>query len=236
MLPDLGLRLRRDLPVLVLRFGAEQSALINPSNLEIADAFGLMPPSPPARCSTWRSSAPGPAGLAAAVYASSEGLRTVVVEREAIGGQAGTSSMIRNYLGFPPGHQRSAGSPSRPTSRPGPSAPVPVHAAGPRPVARRWPLPAAAVRRRQLAARTVIIATGVNYRRLGVPELEELRGRGVFYGAGGQRGAGDARAAGLRRRRRQLGRAGRDAPGQVGRAGDGPGARTSPWPTACPTT
>ena len=55
------------------------------------------------RSSTWSSSAPGPAGLAAAVYASSEGLKTVVLESDAIGGQAGTSSMIRNYLGFPRG-------------------------------------------------------------------------------------------------------------------------------------
>ena len=55
------------------------------------------------RSSTWSWSGPGPAGLAAAVYASSEGLKTVVLESDAIGGQAGTSSMIRNYLGFPRG-------------------------------------------------------------------------------------------------------------------------------------
>jgi len=89
-----------ELPVVVLRFGGQQTALANPSNLEIADAFGLMTPIPDGEVFDVAVVGAGPAGLAAAVYASSEGLRTVVVEREAIGGQAGTSSMIRNYPGF----------------------------------------------------------------------------------------------------------------------------------------
>ena len=92
-----------ELPVLVLRFGGQRSALVNPSNLEIAEAFGLMTPIPDDEVFDVAVVGAGPAGLAAAVYASSEGLRTVVVEREAIGGQAGTSSMIRNYPGFAQG-------------------------------------------------------------------------------------------------------------------------------------
>jgi len=92
-----------ELPVVVLRFGAQQSALANPSNLEIADAFGLMTPNPDGEVFDVAVVGAGPAGLAAAVYASSDGLRTVVIEREAIGGQAAASSMIRNYPGFAQG-------------------------------------------------------------------------------------------------------------------------------------
>ena len=99
MLHELGLD-SPELPVVVLRFGAERPVLVNPSNLEIADAFGLMRPVLPGEVFDVAVVGAGPAGLAAAVYASSEGLRTVVVEDEAVGGQAGTSSMIRNFLGL----------------------------------------------------------------------------------------------------------------------------------------
>ncbi len=125
----------------------------------------------------------GPAGLAAAVYASSEGLRTVVAEHEAIGGQAGTSSMIRNYPGFSQGI--SGASLAQETWR------------------QAWAFGTTFVYMRQvkalrregdhyrlrlsdgsvLTSRTVIIATGAAYRRLGIPALEGLQGRGVFYGA-----------------------------------------------------
>lgn len=128
----------------------------------------------------------GPAGLAAAVYAASEGLSTVMLERDAIGGQAGSSSMIRNYLGFPRGisgmrlAQRSriqAGRfgarffTGRPAIRvePGPTNEPEhqhVHVTG-----------------AQMCARTVVIATGVKYRRLGVPGVDDLVGAGVYYGA-----------------------------------------------------
>ena len=86
MLDELGLA-RPDLPVVVLRFAAEPTALINPSNAQIVDAFGVITPIPPGRSSMWRWSA-RPAGLAA-VGASSEGLSTVVIEQEAVGRQAG---------------------------------------------------------------------------------------------------------------------------------------------------
>ena len=76
---------------------------MDPSNLEIADAFGLMTLIPDREVFDVAVVGAGPAGLAAAVDASSEGLRTVVIEREAIGGQAATSSMIRNYPGFAQG-------------------------------------------------------------------------------------------------------------------------------------
>jgi thioredoxin reductase (NADPH) len=182
MLHELGLE-SPELPVVVLRFGTERPALVNPSNLEIADAFGLMRPISAGEVFDVAVVGAGPAGLAAAVYASSEGLRTVVVEHEAIGGQAGTSSMIRNYPGFSQGisganlaqetwqqawtfgttflYMRQAESLSRSDGH------------------YRLRLSDGGV----LTTRTVIIATGATYRRLGIPHLEQLQGRGVFYGA-----------------------------------------------------
>lgn len=132
----------------------------------------------------------GPAGLAAAVYAASEGLLTVVLEEIISGGQAGSSPMIRNYPGFPHGvsgrdlarraceqawtfgahlvfSQRAVGLERRGSERV-------VRLAG----------------GRRIAAKTVIVATGIAWRRLGVPRLEALVGSGVFYGAA----AAEARA------------------------------------------
>ncbi|WP_067428613.1 FAD-dependent oxidoreductase [Nocardioides jensenii] len=126
----------------------------------------------------------GPAGLATAVYGASEGLSTVVLEAEAIGGQAGTSSMIRNYLGFPRGisgmrlAQRARSQAIRFGTRfftgwpvtglePGRAgAPHLLHTDG-----------------GDLRARAVVIASGVTYRKLRVETLEALTGSGVFYGA-----------------------------------------------------
>ena len=126
----------------------------------------------------------GPGGLATAVYGSSEGLSTVVIESEAIGGQAGTSSMIRNYLGFPRGisgmrlAQRARNQAIRfgtrfftgwPVTDLVPGAPGQPHL----------------VRTEggDVLARTVVISTGVDYRRLGLTGLEDLVGQGVHYGA-----------------------------------------------------
>ena len=123
----------------------------------------------------------GPGGLAAAVYGASEGLTTVVLESGAIGGQAGTSSMIRNYLGFPRGisgmrlAQRARSQAIRfgaqfftgwPVTSVVPGDPhILITDAG------------------EIRARSVVIATGVTYRKLGVEPLEELVGKGVYYGA-----------------------------------------------------
>src|SRR5215469_105035 len=102
LMGELGLH-PRDLPAVALQFGDERPVLVNPSNAEIADAFGVMTPISPEEVFDVAVIGAGPAGLAAAVGASSEGLRTVVIEHEAVGGQAGTSSMIRNYPGFSQG-------------------------------------------------------------------------------------------------------------------------------------
>ena len=126
----------------------------------------------------------GPAGLASAVYASSEGLRTVVLESDAVGGQAGTSSMIRNYLGFPRGisgmrlAQRARSQAIRFGSRFFTGWPVESLVAGSNGGPHR-----VVTRGGEVRSRAVVIATGVSYRRLGVDPIEELVGLGVHYGA-----------------------------------------------------
>jgi thioredoxin reductase (NADPH) len=181
MLDELGL-VSPDLPVVVLRFGA-RSILANPSDIEIAEAFGLLTPVSADDVHDVAVIGGGPAGLAVAVYASSEGLRTVVVEAGPIGGQAATSSLIRNYPGFPQGVSGAAL-----------TAQVFEQA---------WSFGTTFLFLREatslsahdghyrlglsdgnvLSARAVVIATGAAYTELGVPELEDLHGRGVFYGA-----------------------------------------------------
>jgi thioredoxin reductase (NADPH) len=174
-----------ELPVVVVRFGGQRSVLANPSNLEIAEAFGLMTPIPAGEVFDVAVLGAGPAGLSAAVYASSEGLRTVVIEPQAIGGQAGTTSMIRNYPGFAQGVSG---------SKLAFQAYQQAWFFGATFLFMRQPerLARAADGRYRLSlsdgstitARTVVIATGATYRELGVPALEALHGRGVFYSAG----------------------------------------------------
>ncbi len=123
----------------------------------------------------------GPAGLAAAVYGASEGLRTVVLESEAVGGQAGTSSMIRNYLGFPRGVSgmrlafRARLQATRFGARIFTGRSVEGMTVG--------DMLEVAYDGGVVRARSVLVACGVRYRRLGVPALEELVGLGVHYGA-----------------------------------------------------
>jgi thioredoxin reductase (NADPH) len=126
----------------------------------------------------------GPAGLAAAVYGSSEGLSTVCLEAEAIGGQAGSSSMIRNYLGFPRGisgmrlAERARNQALRFGTRFFTGSEV-VHLTpgdGERPHVVH-------TEHGDVRARAVVIATGVAYRTLGVPAIEALVGNGVHYGS-----------------------------------------------------
>jgi thioredoxin reductase (NADPH) len=157
--------------------------LRNPTNVELARSVGIgASDAPPALCDVIVIGA-GPAGLAAAVYAASEGLDTQGIEGVATGGQAGTSARIENYLGFPAGV-----SGSELTQRAGLQAIK---------FGVRLTAPAAAVGltsqpgRHELqlstgevaTARTLIIATGAQYRRLDVPRMEEFEMGGVYYAA-----------------------------------------------------
>ncbi|MFL5494637.1 MAG: FAD-dependent oxidoreductase [Gemmatimonadales bacterium] len=130
----------------------------------------------------------GMAGLAAAVYGASEGLRTVSVERTAYGGQAGTSSRIENYLGFPVG----IGGDELSTRARRQALRFGAELLVPRTVARLEPgdpgaeAPAHTIvldDESRVGARTVILASGVEWRRLSLPGIERLVGHGVFYGA-----------------------------------------------------
>src|ERR687890_557484 len=125
----------------------------------------------------------GPAGLGAAVYGASEGLRTVLVEREATGGQAGQSSRIENYLGFPDGVSggQLADRARRQAVKFGTELllardVVSLEAHGPKRVLHLDD-------GRRIAAHAVVLATGVSYRSLGVDGVDELTGRGVYYGS-----------------------------------------------------
>lgn len=126
----------------------------------------------------------GPAGLAAAVYGSSEGLRVVMVEREAPGGQAGLSSKIENYLGFPSGltgsdlARRAVTQAKRfGTEILSPQEAQSLRADGPYRIVK---LSDGA----ELSSHIVLIATGVQWRRLDIPGIDRLTGAGVYYGAG----------------------------------------------------
>ena len=158
--------------------------LVDPTEAEVMEAWGVHTTLPEAeRDFDVLVVGGGPSGLAAAVSASSEGVRTLVVERESIGGQAGSSSLIRNYLGFSRG--------------------VSGAELAQRGYQQAWVFGAHFVLTRDVdlvadrgtgftahvggvgdvTCRAVVLATGVSYRRLGVPSVEELTGRGVYYGA-----------------------------------------------------
>lgn len=181
MLAGLGLDAPA-LPVVVLLFTPEPTVLVDPTYIDIADAFGLMAPLPDRAFDVTIIGA-GPAGLASAVYAASEGLDTLVIERQAVGGQAGTSSLIRNYPGFPRGvtgnklafsafHQAWSFGATFHFMR----SATALHRDGSE-------LVVSLSDDTMVRTRSVIIATGVDYRRLDIPDLEDRVGRGVFYGA-----------------------------------------------------
>jgi thioredoxin reductase (NADPH) len=172
-----------ELPVVVLAFTSPPTTLVNPTDLEIAEAFGLMAPLTPDHVYDVVVVGAGPSGLAAAVYASSEGLSTLVVEQLAVGGQAGTSSLIRNYPGFSRGvsgaHLAFRSFQQAWSFGTDYSFMRPVDALGSDGGLHTVSMADGSLVR----TRSVVIATGVDYRRLDVPELESLVGRGVYYGA-----------------------------------------------------
>jgi thioredoxin reductase (NADPH) len=168
------------LPVVVLLDGR---ALVQPSRTELSDALGESDPEERG-CDVAVVGA-GPAGLAAAVSAASEGWRTVVIEPDAVGGQAGTSSLIRNYLGFPRGIS-GAELAQRAYQQAWLFGAKYVFARGARSLELRGPQRVLALDDGgEIAARAVIVATGASYRRIGVPSLERFSGAGLYYVAAG---------------------------------------------------
>ncbi|AVT29219.1 fused response regulator/thioredoxin-disulfide reductase [Plantactinospora sp. BC1] len=168
-----------DVPVVIT---ADGTALVKPTEAELADRCGLST-TPAADFYDLVVVGAGPAGLGAAVYGASEGLRTVLVERQATGGQAGQSSRIENYLGFPDGVSGSqlADRARRQALKFGAELLTARDVVG---------LEAAGATRllrfsdgSSIAAHTVVLATGVSYRQLTAPGLADLTGRGVFYGS-----------------------------------------------------
>jgi thioredoxin reductase (NADPH) len=169
------------LPMVVLYDG---KTLEDPSNVELADAYlNVNAYSLEPKEYDLVILGAGPAGLAAAVYGASEGLSTIIVEGEAIGGQAGTSSLIRNYLGFPWGID-GAELARRATEQAwwfGASFQFMRTATALRRDENE--LVVTLSDRTEIRSRAVILAIGISYRRLGIAGVEELVGAGVFYGA-----------------------------------------------------
>jgi len=167
-------------PVLI-RF--DGLVLTNPSDEEIAHALGARHSFEEGVFDLTIVGA-GPAGLSAAVYGASEGLRTIVVDRETIGGQAGTSSKIRNYLGFPLGIS-GADLTNRALDQAwsfGTETSVLREAIDLKKVGQDCILVFS--NGTEIVSRTVVLAMGATYQRLDVPTLEALVGAGVFYGGG----------------------------------------------------
>jgi thioredoxin reductase (NADPH) len=165
-------------PVVLVRGG---ELLINPSNRELAQAAGLNPTTEPGVVYDVIVVGAGPAGLAASVYASSEGLRVVTLDTAGTGGQIGTTSRFENYLGFPVGVSGAefATRAVLQARRFGTKLIVPGTAVA---CQYRDGLHVISLQRGEdLFARSVIIATGMHYRRLGVPGEERFTGTSVFY-------------------------------------------------------
>jgi thioredoxin reductase (NADPH) len=170
-----------EIPVMICR--GRDRAMRNPSNAEVAAALGLSGAPDDGHVHDLVVVGAGPSGLAAAVYGASEGLDVLVLETSAPGGQAGSSSRIENYLGFPMGisGQELAGRAYLQAEKFGANLAVARVAVG---------LTCADRRMRIVCAdggtvhgHAVVVATGAAYRKLAVPDLSRFEGVGVYYGA-----------------------------------------------------
>jgi thioredoxin reductase (NADPH) len=169
-----------DLPLAVC---ADGTILKCPSEAELARQLGMLRIDHPDRIYDVAVVGAGPAGLATAVYAASEGLSVIVFDTRAYGGQAGASARIENYLGFPAGisGQALAGRAYVQAQKFGTEMAIPIEVT--RLDCTGSPLGLHLNDGRKLKAKTAVVATGARYRRPAVPRLEEFEGRGVWYWA-----------------------------------------------------
>jgi thioredoxin reductase (NADPH) len=169
-----------DIPVVICR---GQSVLRNPTNREIADCLGFNEAIDRTHVRDLIVVGAGPSGLAAAVYGASEGLDVLVLESEAPGGQAGSSSKIENYLGFPTGisGQELAGRAYTQAQKFG--AQIMIAKCGKKLACNRKPYAIEMDDGQTVPARAVIIATGAVYRRLSIDNVSKFEGAGIYYGA-----------------------------------------------------
>lgn len=169
-----------DMPLVVCPDG---TVLRNPDEGQLASCLGLLPEFDPAHVYHVAIVGAGPAGLAAAVYAASEGLSVAVFDCRAPGGQAGTSARIENYLGFPTGisGQALAGRAFNQAQKFGAHIAIPTEVTALH--CGEYPLEVELTGSRRVAARTVIIASGAEYRRPAVDMLGRFEGRGIYYWA-----------------------------------------------------
>ena len=167
-----------DVPVLICR---GTIVLRNPNNTQIADCLGLNDAIDPERVRDILIIGAGPAGLAAAVYGASEGLDVLMIESEAPGGQAGSSSRIENYLGFPTGISGQELAARALTQAEKFGAQLMIAKGARRLSCDRRPYKIEIDGGKPVPARTVVIATGAQYRKLKVPKLDEFEGAGIYY-------------------------------------------------------
>jgi len=169
-----------DVPVLVCR---GVNVLRNPSNGEIADCLGFNASVDDTAVRDVVIVGAGPSGLSAAVYAASEGLGALVIESQAPGGQAGSSSRIENFIGFPTGisGQELAARAFNQAEKFGAQVVIGRRVMGFD--CTKMPYTIELEGGRRITARTVVIASGAAYRRLGLPNLAQFEGAGIYYGA-----------------------------------------------------
>jgi thioredoxin reductase (NADPH) len=169
-----------DIPFLICR---GDTVLRNPSNRQIADCLGFNDEIDQAQLRDVVIVGAGPSGLAAAVYGASEGLDVLVLETGSPGGQAGSSSRIENYLGFPTGISGQELTARAFTQAQKFGAQISVARGAARLACERRPYAVVMDDGPRVPARTVVIATGAEYRRLRVEALPRFEGAGIYYGA-----------------------------------------------------
>ena len=170
-----------DVPIVICR---GEKVLKNPTNEEVADCFGLSATHDAGALRDLIVVGAGPGGLAAAVYAASEGLDVLVLETDSPGGQAGTSSKIENYLGFPTGISGQALAARAFAQAQKFGAEVAIARTAVRfSCGEKNGFEVGVSNGSTLRARAIIIASGVTYRKLALPDLARFEGLGVYYGA-----------------------------------------------------